>query len=113
MSPGISTFSARDDRTKFLDNKRMRKANLQEYNKNVHTARRTRAMREEARYNADNWEYTSKGLYDKFAGKINDPNIHNRGITGFTFSPEGKARQLKMKDINSGNIEFDTEKVIA
>ena len=70
-------------------------------------------MREEARYNAENWEYTSKGLYDKFNGKLNDPNIHNRGITGFTFSPERQARQLKMKDINSGNIEFDTEKIIA
>lgn len=70
-------------------------------------------MREEAKYNSERWEYTSKYLYDKFNGKLDDPNLINRGITGFTFSPERESRQLKIKDINSGNIEFDTEKVIA
>ena len=70
-------------------------------------------MREEAKYNASNWEYSSKYLYDKFNGVLDDPNLLNRGITGFTFSPERESRKMKMMDINSGNIEFDTEKIIA
>ena len=70
-------------------------------------------MREDAKYSADKWEYTAQYLYDKFNGKLDDPNLHNRGITGFTYSPERISRQAKMKDFKSGNINFDTDKIIA
>jgi hypothetical protein len=52
-------------------------------------------------------------LYDKFNGKLDDPNLINKGITGFTFSPERESRKNKMKDFQSGNIDFDTNKIIA
>ena len=45
-------------------------------------------MREDAKYNSQKWEYTAQYLYDKFNGKLDDPNLANKGITGFTFSPD-------------------------
>lgn len=69
-------------------------------------------MREEAKYDSEKWQYTAEHLYDKFNGKLDDPNVANRGITGFTFSPEREARRMKMIDFKSGNISFDTNKII-
>ena len=63
--------------------------------------------RADARYNPDKWEYTSKYINDKFIGKLDDPNVVNKGITGFTFSPERHARKNMMNDFKSGNILFD------
>lgn len=111
MSAGLSNFSAKPSA---LDGgaKRLTKATAQDYNKKVLTARRTRAMREDAKYNSQKWEYTAQYLYDKFNGKLDDPNLANKGITGFTFSPDNVCRQRKMQDFQSGNIEFDTNKII-
>lgn len=94
MSPRLSNFASNDQSSAFFteNNKRLRKANNQQYTKNILTARRTRAMREDEKYNAQKWEYTSAYLYDKFNGKLDDPNLHNRGITGFTFSPDKMSR---------------------
>jgi hypothetical protein len=50
-------------------------------------------MREEAKYDSEKWQYTADHLYDKFNGKLDDPNIANKGITGFTFSPERESRK--------------------
>lgn len=47
MSPRLIQFGAALE-----TNKRMKKANQNEYTKNVLTARRTRAMRDEAKYNS-------------------------------------------------------------
>lgn len=70
----------------------MLKANVNTYTKNVLTARNSEAKREQQKFNSEKWEYTAEYLYDKFNGKLDDPNIQNRGITGFTFSPEREAR---------------------
>ena len=51
-------------------------------------------------------------MYDKFNGKLDDPNLANKGITGFTFSPERESRKQKLNDFKSGNISFDTSKII-
>ena len=50
-------------------------------------------MREEAKYDSEKWQNTADHLYDKFYGKLDDPNIANKGITGFTFSPERESRK--------------------
>jgi len=56
------------------------------------TGRKTQAMREEAKYDSEKWEYKADTLYDKFNGKLNDPNIANKGITGYTYSPTRESR---------------------
>lgn len=94
MSPTLLNFHKAVE----CNNKRMRKANNNQYQKNILTARRTRAMRETAKFDSSRWEYTSQYLYDKFNGKLDDPNIHNKGITGFTFSPDKISHQRKLKD---------------
>ena len=91
MSGGLSNFSAKPPAMD-TGSKRLTKATGQDYNKKILTARRTRAMREDAKYNSQKWEYTAQYLYDKFNGKLDDPNLHNKGITGFTFSPERVCR---------------------
>lgn len=68
------------------------------------TERQLKQMREDAKYDSSKWEYTSKHLYDKFIGKLDDPHIATKGITGFAFSPERESRKLMMNDFKSGNI---------
>lgn len=55
MSPTLLNFHKAVE----CNNKRMRKANNNQYQKNVLTARRTRAMREEAKFDSSKWEYNS------------------------------------------------------
>ena len=69
-------------------------------------------MRETNKFDSSKWEYSPNYLYDKFNGKLDDPNMKNRGITGFTFHPDNEARKLKMRDFHSGNITFDEDKII-
>ena len=62
-------------------------------------------MREDARYDAaENWSYNSRALWDNIAGAQKIPNVENRGITGFQFSPRTPARQSKLKDMGAKNI---------
>ena len=55
MSPRLLDFGKAMQNEGTMHSKRMRKPNKQQYEKNVLTARRTRAMRDEAKYNADKW----------------------------------------------------------
>ena len=59
MSPRLLDFGKAMDNEGLMHKKRMRKPTAQNYEKTVLTARRTRAMRDEAKYNADKWEYTA------------------------------------------------------
>jgi len=67
-------------------------------------------MRENARYNAaEKWSYNSNGLWDNIAGAQKIPNVENRGITGFQFSPRTPPRQSKLKDMGAKNILPDAD----
>ena len=62
-------------------------------------------MRENARYNAaEKWSYNSNGLWDNIAGAQKIPNVENRGITGFQFSPRTPARKSKLQDMGARNV---------
>jgi len=100
LSSALSTFGAQDP-----FQKRMRKPSAQAYQKNVDHGRRTKRMRENARYNAaEKWSYNSNALWDNIAGAQKIPNVENRGITGFQFSPRNPARKSMLKDMGSRNI---------
>lgn len=84
MSTALSNFSSAQG----LNEKRARKANAVLYEKNVVDKRRSNQAREDQKFNPNQWNYSTEGLWDNLAGAQTSPNQKNRGISGYKYATE-------------------------